>query len=666
MKSKFKKMRSAVCGILALAMAASYTCATGAAEGTALAGDVNGDDIISTADAVTMISYLLGKDVSVNTENADINGDGTVNIVDGILLIDKILNPQPTDPPVTPTDPPVTPTDPPVTPTDPPATEESTIILNGTSAEITGSGAVAEGSIVTISMPGVYRISGKLDDGQIIVNVDKTAYPAGVVELSLEGAEINSKSNSAVYIESIDDECVITAKNGTENIISDGSEYVNADEDSGAIYSKDDLKIKGKGSLVVNGNCADGIVGKDSVKIFNGNITVNAADDGIRGKDSVKIGDAEDTDFSNLSVTVNTPAGDGIKATNSTEADKGKVIINGGTVTVKAFGDGIQGESDVKISGGTVDVYTYEGSGYTSGGSAFDGNANKMPTDLSAKGIKSAGTINIEGGTITVDSSDDAVHGAGNVNIIGGRLELRSADDAVHSDTDLTIGAGTATTFDDVMIYVPKCYEGIEGQNIIQNSGTVIVYSDDDGYNAAGGADGSGTTGPGGWNPGGGFGSGGNYAITLNGGFAYVSAADGDHDGFDSNGSITIDGAIAISNGTDAFDCDGTKSFNSGTFVELSGSRNGGMGGGPGGMGGMGSGMTASFSSTVSAQKGDRITVSDSSGNVIVSFIAGKPASNVSVGSKTVSSGTVTVGGDVQNGTALPVIGDSQQVYVGK
>ena len=31
-----------------------------------------------------------------------------------------------------------------------------------------------------------------------------------------------------------------------------------------------------------------------------------------------------------------------------------------------------------------------------------------------------------------------------------------------------------------------------------------------------------------------------------------------------------------------------------------------------------------------------------------------------------VSSGTVTVGGDVQNGTALPVIGDSQQVYVGK
>ena len=56
----------------------------------------------------------------------------------------------------------------------------------------------------------------------------------------------------------------------------DGTSYTNADEDSGAIYSKDDIKFKGKGNLTVNGNCADGIVGKDDVKIYNGNITVNA------------------------------------------------------------------------------------------------------------------------------------------------------------------------------------------------------------------------------------------------------------------------------------------------------------------------------------------------------------------------------------------------------
>ena len=86
-----------------------------------------------------------------------------------------------------------------------------------------------------------------------------------------------------------------------------------------------------------------------------------------------------------------------------------------------------------------------------------------------------------------------------------------------------------------------------------------------DGYNAAGGADGSGSTSPGGWGGmGGGSTSGGNYSININGGFALVNATDGDHDGFDSNGSLYINGGYAISNGTDTFDCDGTRSYTGG------------------------------------------------------------------------------------------------------
>lgn len=678
MKKSDKKFRSVICGLLAFTVAASYTFTAGpfrdvSADETVLSGDLNDDGVINTADAVAMINYLVGKDVKINSSNADFNADGTVNIVDGILLINKIMNPeQNTDPEPEP-------------PADTDDTETS-ITLNGDSIEVSGSGAVAEGSVLTISKPGTYVISGKLNDGQIIVDVDKTAYPEGKVELSLEGADITSSSDSAVYVASVADECVITVKKGTENVISDGTDYKNADDSTGAVYSKDDLKIKGKGNLTVNGNCKDGIVGKDSVKIFNGNITVNSVDDGIRGKDSVKIGDSDDTDFSNLSVTVNSASGDGIKATNDSDEGKGKVIINGGTVSIKSFGDGIQGESDVKIAGGDIEIYTYEGSSYTAsgsttggntggwgrpggfgGGMGMDGNANKMPDDLSAKGLKSSGTINITGGNIVIDSSDDAVHAAGNVNVTGGRLELRSADDGVHSDADLVIGEGSADTFDDVMIYVPKCYEGIEAMNITQNSGTVLVYADDDGYNAAGGADGSGMTGPGGWNQGGwgqpgGIGGGGSYSLNLKGGLAFVSSADGDHDGFDSNGSITVDGAIAISNGNEAFDCDGAKTFTSGTFIEVSG----GSGGGFGMPGGSSVGWTTAFSGNVTAQKGDRITVTDSAGNLIVSFLAGKPASKVSVGSKTVSSGKVTVSEEIPDGNALPVIGDSQQIYTAK
>ena len=82
-----------------------------------------------------------------------------------------------------------------------------------------------------------------------------------------------------------------------------------------AIYSKDDLTLKGKGTLIVNGNYQDAIVSKDDIKINNGTIQVTAADDGIRGKDSVTIGNSSDTDFSNLNITIEAKGGDGIKST---------------------------------------------------------------------------------------------------------------------------------------------------------------------------------------------------------------------------------------------------------------------------------------------------------------------------------------------------------------
>jgi hypothetical protein len=166
------------------------------------------------------------------------------------------------------------------------------------------------------------------------------------------------------------------------------------------------------------------------------------------------------------------------------------------------------------MNSGDVKIYTYQGSDYTASGSStggfggwgrpgggMDGNSSK--TDISAKGIKavgiydtagtawqSKGDININGGTLSIDSSDDSLHCGGSMNLIGGDLTLASADDGVHSDHDLVIGKGSADTYDDIRISVTKAYEGIEGLNITQNSGTVIVSSTDDGFNAAGGNDG--------------------------------------------------------------------------------------------------------------------------------------------------------------------------------
>lgn len=556
----------------------------------------------------------------------------------------------------------------------------------GVTSDAPAETARSDGNVLTITQPGVFAVSGRCDEGQIVVDVDKTAYPTGVVELDLTGAELTNSSTSPIYVNSIGDEVQIVAKSGTDNVISDGTSHTQTYTDSdgnvntveGAVFSREDLKFKGTGNLTINGNTDDAVVCRNDLKIYNGNITVNAADDGLRGKDSVTIGNSSDTDFSTLNLTVNTRSGDGIKATatDTATADKsyGIVTVNGGTLNVNSYADGIQGEQDVVINGGDINICTYEGSSFSGsvggssssnpwgGGGMQGGNSNK--TDISAKGIKavglydaagttwqSGGNITINGGNITVDSSDDSLHCGGDINLYGGVMQLASADDGVHSDHDLTIGKGTANTYDDVTVIVSKGYEGIEGMNIVQNSGTVICSVTDDGYNAAGGADGSGMGnnpgwGQGGW--GGGMSSGGSYSLDIKGGFALVNVADGDHDGFDSNGSLTISGGIAVSNGSEAFDCDGAKSCTGGIFIENTGS--GGMGGGMGGMGG--GTLNATVSATGSDSKGTRISLVGSNNQVIVSFVAGKNASSFKAGGSGVPSGAAFyTGGTLSNST---------------
>ncbi len=556
-------------------------------------------------------------------------------------------------------------------------------------------GVNVNGSIVTVTKSGTYTFSGESTQGQIIVNTDDTAEPEALVTLELDGLTLSNETAAPIFIQNAGDEAVISVKNGTVNTISDGKSHTDTDTSSegetstvnGAIYAKDDLKIKGKGTLNVNGNTEDGIVCKDDLKLWNGTINVTAMDDGIRGNDSVRIGDTTDSsNYGTLSVHVTTTSGDGIKST-STETGKGYVTISGGSVTIDSYADGIQAEQNFTMTGGTVDITTYEGSSYGGsssgsntqwgGGMNQDGNSNK--TDISAKGIKavglydttgttwqSGGELTISGGSLTVDSSDDSLHAGGDIAITGGEMTLSSADDAIHSDHTVNIGEGSANTYDDLTIIIPTAYEGVEGMTINQNSGTVIVNTTDDGYNAAGGADSSGNMGGG---PGGGWGQGsfgqssGSYALNLKGGFVRVNASDGDHDGFDSNGTLTISGGITISNGSDAFDAESSLSYTGGVFVEDTG--RGGMGGGMMGGGMMGGGsLSTDVSASANISADERITLTDSSGNVIVSFIADKSVSSISAGTG-LSGVSIYTGGTLNGSTYFQQLDETQLAAYG-
>ncbi len=379
------------------------------------------------------------------------------------------------------------------------------IVLNGSSVNVTGSGATVNDSKVTITAAGNYSISGSLTNGQVIVN----STDDGVVRLILNGINITCTTSAPIYI--IDSEkTIINLVANTENYVSDGTAYITVDDEpNAAIYSKSDLTIFGPGSLIVKGNFNDGITSKDGLIIKSGTLTVSAIDDGIRGKDYLIIKDGN--------ITVNS-GGDGLKSDNEESTSKGYISIVTGVINTVSGGDAIAAQTSATITDGKFNL--------TSGGGS-----SKSKTTTSAKGIKALVSLTIKTGTFVISSADDALHSNGKIVINGGIFALSSGDDGIHADTSIEINDGT--------INITKSYEGIESMLITINGGDIHLISSDDGINAADGTSNSRTGGFGGQ-------SAGNCTLNINGGNIYVDALG---DGLDVNGSIVMTNGSVIVNG---------------------------------------------------------------------------------------------------------------------
>jgi len=406
--------------------------------------------------------------------------------------------------------------------------DEVAITLDGDKISASGSGLVINGSTATIASAGTYRLSGTLNDGQIIVNSEAEA----PIRLILDGVNISNPSSAAINIEAADKVIIILAE-GSQNTLTDASNYVypsaDVDEPNAALFSKDDLTIYGSGQLTVNGNFNDAIASKDGLVIRDANITVNALDDGIRGKDYLVV------ENSTLNIT---SGGDGLKSDNDDPEALGTIQITQSIVTISAEGDGISAEGQVEINSGTLNITTGEGSSVS------------VSDDSSVKGIKGSSSLLINGGTFTLDTSDDSLHSNGSITINGGTLTLATGDDGIHADVSLEINAGT--------IDISTSYEGLESNVITINGAEIHIVASDDGIN---GSSGSGSTQggaqfgnipgdaqnggfPGIPGNGGGFGETGSSQFTMNGGYVYVNA---EGDGVDVNGTgIMTDGTLLV------------------------------------------------------------------------------------------------------------------------
>ena len=310
------------------------------------------------------------------------------------------------------------------------------------------------GDSITITEPGIYALSGSIDNGSVSINVsdDDTVY------LLLNGVSITNSSGSALHIDNAD-KVILTLVEGTINTMTQGENEPGAKKNNAAIYSNCDLTINGSGTLIVNGGYRDGILVKDSLRIVSGTITVTAKEDGLSGKESLCIGGG--------TISIMTSGGDAVKSSGTDNEGSGILTICGGIINITT------GNGSASVEFTAEEEFAFRGFGQTETVSS-----DSESDSVSLKGLKAETMIQILAGSITIDAQDDAIHSNGSIEIEGGVLTLSTGDDAIHADQSLTVSDG--------IINILYSYEGLEAAELHLDGGNISLYAFDDGINGAG------------------------------------------------------------------------------------------------------------------------------------------------------------------------------------
>lgn len=299
-------------------------------------------------------------------------------------------------------------------------------------------------------------------------------------------------------------------------------------------------------------------------------------------------------------LTINAMYGHGV-------VSKDDLVVAGGTYAITAAGHALSGKDSVRIADGSFNL-TAETDGIHA--------ENADDTSL--------GFIYIAAGDFKMNVQSDGMDAASEVLIDGGTYEITAADDGVHSDTALTVRGGD--------IAVAESYEGLEGQTIDIQDGTIHIKASDDGLNAAGGNDQS-AMGAGAEKED--FQADADTYINISGGTIQIDASG---DGVDSNGALYVSGGTTYvsgptANGNGALDYNGEAEITGGIFVAV---------GASGMVQNFGSSSTqgAILTSTSSEQAADStITLSDSDGKELLTYTASKKYSSVLVSCPEVEKG---------------------------
>lgn len=329
------------------------------------------------------------------------------------------------------------------------STGATTVSFSGTNAVISGSGAVWENSVLKITSPGTYILSGTSAKAQVLVEPANT----DIVKLILNGVTLTYDGSTINVQKSL--KTVIIANEGTTNTLTDTKNYtfaVNEDEPDATIFSKKDLSFSGTGIIKVSSNYKDAIRGKDGLIIQNGNFQISSVEDGIKGKDYLVINGG----------TIDITAGDdGLVASNDSDQTLGYLRIENGNIKVASTDKAIKAETGLLINGGTINVTksyeALEGMGIViSGGNlnlvaSDDGINAKDGNGYSATVARNSDNSNVfikfSGGTVVVDAGGDGIDSNGSIYQNGGTVLVNgptaNMDGPLDFDNTFRISGGT-------------------------------------------------------------------------------------------------------------------------------------------------------------------------------------------------------------------------------
>lgn len=420
----------------------------------------------------------------------------------------------------------------------------ASVDLSALSKDVNADGAtVLSNDVTTITSAGSYILTGAYAGITVSVGNGETAH------LFLNNATISGGAGIAISNTNKKSTLIITACENTENEVASKGDDVNA------IHVKGTLKINGTGTINVSAK-KNGIKVSKGLSIADSTINLTAGNHAL----SARFIETENAKINVLSAGKDALNAECDDETQEFTLDEGYVSLKSSKVFASVSGDGIQADTFVYITGGSVDIKTsatfvsYGAESMATYNLSEDdfryiksGDTYKKIDDVaskgaryamiqSAKGIKCGeikheidGTeyavtknsnyfIVIDGARVKINSSDDAIHtNSGNVLIKGGTLDLTTLDDGIHADELVKIDGGEIT--------VNGSYEGIEGAYVEIGGGTIYITASDDGINAASDDENV------------------NEHIIISGGTITVDASG---DGLDSNGTIYVTGGTLI------------------------------------------------------------------------------------------------------------------------